>query len=283
VRNNCAVKLLPTFKNIAATTDDHKEVVMKSHFQPKPTNNSHRLSGSLSALFTLGMLALMSCATAWAGPAPTVQLLTPRPTFQGILEGTGPAIIDFPVKNNSGVTLILDYAFCAIAHGGPDTDDYANFSGNNGDGGLLSGSLILLPNQVGHYIYSFTSPGDGLETDNDFGLDPVTFSIEMSPLGNHTPPPINNISSAIGFVAWVDQGGYNPPNLVALNDLFNFQNPQPQLLYANGIIGTDSNGSPFALSTIKVSDTPEPSTLLMLGSSLLAVGGFMRKRLSARG
>jgi hypothetical protein len=252
---------------------------MKRHFHTNAMNSSRRLAGSLLALFTL---ALLSCATAWAGALPAVQLLTPSPTFQGILEGTGPAIIDFGVKNNSGVTLILDYAFCAIAHGGPDTDDYANFSGNNGDGGLLSGSLILAPNQVGHYIYSFTSPGDGVETDNDYGLDPVTFSIEMSPLGNHTPPPINNISSAIGFVAWVDQGTYNPPNLTALNDLFNLQNPQPQLLYGNGIIGRDSNGNPVALSTIKVSDTPEPGSLLLMGSGVIGLSGVLRRRWIAR-
>jgi hypothetical protein len=255
---------------------------MKNHFQANSTSHSRGLSGSLLTVFTLGILALMSCATAWAGPVPTVQLLTPKPTFQGILEGTGPAIVDFPVKNNSGVTLILDYAFCAIAHGGPDTDDYANFSGNNGDGGLLFGSLILLPNQVGHYIYSFTSPGDGTETDNDFGLDPVTFAIEMSPLGNHTPPPINNISSAIGFVAWVDQSAYNPPNLAALNDLFNFKNPQPQLLYSNGIIGTDSNGNPLALSTIKVSDTPEPGSLFLLGTDVIGLSSVLRRRWMAR-
>jgi len=226
-----------------------------------------------------GLLALLTSPNSSA--VPLVEILKPTPGAS-IPEGGGPAIIDFRVMNNSGVILILDYAFCSISHGPPDPDDFANFTGNNGSGGLLGGDLIIAPGQIGHYTYSFSSPpdapADAGDENADFGRDPVFFALEMSPLGNHTPPPINRISSAIGFVAWVDQGAYNAPNPVALNALFNLQNPQPNLLYQNGIIGMDSDGNPFGLSLVQVNDTPEPVSSLLIGTGLVSLAGVLRRR-----
>jgi hypothetical protein len=234
----------------------------------------------------IGLLGLV-LATLITGPAalglPIVQILTPTPGAF-IPEGGGPAIIDFQVKNNDPVnTLILDYAFASITPGPPDVDDFALFTGANGSGGLVSGSLTIKPGATGDYKYSFSSPGDSDNENNDFGVNQVFFDIEMSVLGmTCTGPPVNTISSKTPLILWVDQSGCgNTPDATALTSVMNLQNPQLNIpphnkLYTDGIIGTDAAGNPFGLSTVQVNDTPEPSGLLMMVSGLLTMAGLRR-------
>jgi hypothetical protein len=157
----------------------------------------------------------------------------------------------------------------------------------------VSGALTIGPGVIGHYTYSFSSPGDPNDTNPrenfDFGINPVFFAIEMSVLANNcTGPPVNTISSATPLVVWVDQSGCpNPADSVALTSVLNLQNPQVNApphnkLYANGIIGTDADGNPFGLSTVRVNDTPDASTFVLLGSGLLCVAVLRRRMFTRR-
>jgi hypothetical protein len=247
-------------------------------------NSSLKFLGLVLSTLTTGSIA-------WG--LPLVQILVPTPGAV-IPEGGGPAIIDFRVMNNDPVnTLILDYAFASITPGPPDVDDFAHFSGTNGNAGLVSGSLTIGPGAIGHYTYSFSSPADPNDPNPaenlDFGLNRVFFAIEMSVLANNcTGPPVNTISSATPLVVWVDQTGCpNPADGVALTSVLNLQNPQLNApphnkLYADGIIGTDAAGNPFGLSTVQVNDTPDPSTLVLLGSGLLGVACLRRRMFKQR-
>jgi hypothetical protein len=225
------------------------------------------------------LVAIMALTIGSSAFANTLSPLIQSPPGASTLEGGADVHLTFKVFNPNNFTMILDYAFCSITHGPPDPSDYANFSGNNGDAGLLGGALIIPGKSWGDYSYSFT-PVSPADYGTDFGHDPVFFAIEMSPLGNKTPPPINNISSAIGFVAWLDlTGNGDIPQQPALGQLLNMQNPQPNLLYADGVIGTDGKGNPYGLSFVNVYDTPEPSSLLLLGSGLVGTAGLLRRRL----
>ncbi len=227
----------------------------------------------------LASVSLVTWAAAWAGAVPLIEIMSPA--GQSIPEGGGPVTLDFQVKNNSGMTLLLDYAFCAITHGPPDPSDFANFSGKDGDAGLVSGALTIAAGATGDYEYSFTSPDPPDSGEPvDYGHDPVTFAIEMRPLGMITPPPIQNISSAIGFVAWVDTSGTSgTPQDPALTDILAGNNPQPNLLYSNGIIGTDANGNPYGTSFVNVFDVPEPGSISLLGAGISFLGLILRTKL----
>jgi PEP-CTERM motif-containing protein len=228
----------------------------------------------ISAVLVLTMVFTI-CSTAWAN---TLQPIIKSPHGVSTLEGSADVSLTFKVYNPNNFTLILDYAFCSITHGPPDTSDFANFSGNNGDAGLLGGALIIPGMSWGDYSYSFT-PVSPADYGTDYGHDPVFFAIEMRKL-DITPPPINVISSAIGSVVWIDSSGQGEyPLQPALGQILNLQNPQPNLLYNGGAIGIDAKGNPFGLSYVDVYDTPEPSSLLLLGSGLVSVAGLLRKRL----
>jgi hypothetical protein len=238
------------------------------------TTHSQHLRRTVITIAALSLLNLMICSAAFAD---TLAPIITSPAGASMVEGGGPVELTFKVFNPNNFTLILDYAFCSITPGPPDTSDFAQFSGNNGSASLVAGALIIPGKTTGKYTYSFSSP-DAADIGTDYGKNPVTFAIEMSPLGNHTPPPINIISSAIGSIAWVDLSGIgNLPQQPALSQILNLQNAQPNLLYKNGV-----DGKPPGMSFVKVSDVSEPSSLALLGSSILGLGGFLRKRILRR-
>jgi hypothetical protein len=231
---------------------------------------------SCITLLMLGLLTLMVCPTLRADG---LLILSPTPGVSALEGSVITPTIDFFVQNNTNQTLILDYAFFQISPGGgPDGSDFAWYPE------VQSFALTLAPGAIGDYGVNFiTDPGDPecTPTDCDFGLDPVMFAIEMRPLDGMTPPPVSSVSNINGkpvAISWFNFGPSNTPNPVALNDLLNLQNPQPGLLYNDGIIGTDADGNPSGQSSVAVHDT-EPGTLLLLGSGLLGLAGLLRKRL----
>jgi PEP-CTERM motif len=233
--------------------------------------------------------------TTWANPLflPPIVIAPPGQT---ILEGQK-TNLTFNVFNPNPVPLILDYAMAKITttH---DTTDWLHFAGNNGSAGLGSASLIIAPFGVGQYKYNFIT--DLLDTGPaKDGRNDVSFGIEMSPiLGNGGIFVVNVNGVFLGLIL-----PNNPPNVVnpaVLNNLLG-ANPQfpcqvangcnpfapnfnnNQLLYQGGLLGIDfPNLTSPSVVTVFVSDTPEPSTLLMLGSGILGLGGFLRKRLLTR-
>ena len=228
--------------------------------------------------FGLVLAVLIGCSSARGAALLPPVIISP---VSGALltEGGGPVTLDFMVHNPNGVTLILDYAFASITPGPPDLTDFAQFTGTNGNGGLVSGDLTIGPNATGNYIYSFSSPADlpGAPENADFGVDPVIFAIEMS----EEPavcvgPPVNTISSKTPLVVWVDLSGCgDTPNAGALTSILNGQNPQSNvppnnLLYTNGLIGQGVLG-PFGMSSVQVNDVPEASSLFLTVAGLLGL------------
>jgi hypothetical protein len=216
-------------------------------------------------LVGLIVAALSIGSNAW-GAAILPPVITSPAGPARVYEGGGPVTLTFSVVNPNGFTLILDYAFASIT---PDVDDFALFSGMNGNAGLVSGSLLIGPGGTGFYTYSFTSPPDvaGAPEDNDVGTNPVFFAIEMSEeparcLG----PPQNTISSATPVILWVDLTGCGEtPNAGPLGQILAGMQPTG-LLYTNGV-----NGAPPGVSAVLVSDTPELPNLFLMVAGLIGV------------
>jgi hypothetical protein len=215
--------------------------------------------------------ALFIGSNAWGSPIPPpLPPVITSPAPVGVVEGHGPVTLTFSVFNpnlGAGDTLILDYAFASIT---PDVDDFALFSGMNGNAGLVSGSLLIGPGGTGLYTYSFTSPPDvaGALEDNDVGTNPVSFAIEMSlwPGPPCVGPPQNTISSATPVILWVDLTGCGEtPNAAPLAQILAGMQPTG-LLYTNGV-----NGAPPGVSAVLVSDTPELPSLFLMVAGLIGV------------
>jgi len=218
--------------------------------------------------------ALFIGSNAWGSPIPPpLPPVITSPAPVGVVEGHGPVTLTFSVFNpnlGAGDTLILDYAFASIT---PDVDDFALFSGTNGNAGLVSGSLLIGPGGTGLYTYSFTSPPDvaGAPEDNDVGTNPVSFAIEMSEEpAKCIGPPQNTISSATPVILWVDLTGCGEtPNAGPLGQILAGIQPTG-LLYTNGV-----NGAPPGVSAVLVSDTPELPSLFLMVAGLI---GFVTAR-----
>jgi hypothetical protein len=192
--------------------------------------------------------------------------------------------VSFDVGNPTGQLLILDYALAII--NGPGGDD------------LVSFSSVTWPSFIGPgggtFTYGITSPMDTDHTPDD-GLNTVSFYVEYSLASSATNQQYITTIGQGTFVYNIGGGSQGTENFGTLGLLLNCASkpgplPNPCNVW-NNLLFDGQNGATVAYqgfpqpanAFVDVLDTPEPSTLLMLGSSLLGVGSFMRKRLSVRG
>jgi hypothetical protein len=249
-------------------------------------------------LSAIGLLAVLSTSARAEGVLPLTV-----PGNVGTLEGSGPFQMTFTVFNNTGSTLLLDYALAVITPLGPDPDDIASFAGAGGSNGLASANLYMLAGKTASFTYNvFTpNPPDG----NDFGVNRFDFYSEFQTYTGPVSslPPQNNISSANNFVAFVAQNStqFNEdPNAFAMLSAFAplaygqtlFTNVTPganptEGIYVASSISMLGDPNPFDKSPrIFVYDqgfgVPEPASIVMLGTAVLVLLGCSRIRRVSR-
>ena len=248
-------------------------------------------------LLGLGLLSLLSPRASALGVLPLG-----IPGNRSLLEGDPDFTMTFTVTNNTGNTLLLDYALAIITPLGPDPSDTVTFAGANGSNGLAGAPLYIPKGESRDFTYNLSTPHDPPDG-KDFGINRLDFFVEMHTYtGSLTSlPNPNNISSVNNFVQFVDQNTTSfseDPAALATVKSFNplpfgttlFTNTDPNSLPTDGVyvastISFPGDPNPFFDKSprIRVGDVPEPSGLVLLGTSALVAIGYMGRGRMRRG
>ena len=198
--------------------------------------------------------------------------VTVSPIYQavGVPEEGQVVQFNYTITNNNPYSVILDYAFFSITPGGPDT-------GDNGSGpGFTTWFPVIDPYTSSNWVVSVQisnggpcPPGGG--GDCDYGIDPLTFSSEWSPvLGS----PTVLIAPFDTFLVLLDDDSDLVPSAnyaIGVSGLFSGVIPSSPI---------DVGGQQVTVTgALGVYDTPEPGSLLLLGTGLLSLAGVVRGKL----
>ena len=241
-----------------------------------------RLGSSINSCLVAGFVLLLLLAPQIS--AANITLPVTSRSSPPIPEGDSTSV-GFTLSNPTNFPLILDYALAII--NGPGGDDLVSFAG-------VTWPSFLTPKGNGTFTYYIDSPPDD-DGKPDDGLNTVSFYVAYS-LATSLPNPQYTTTLGLGLFVYNigggSQGTMNLNTLALLNNCTANPGPLPNPCnIGNNLLFDGPNGTTVEYqgvpqpqyAYVDVYDTPEPSTLLLLGSGLLGSCGVLRKRGRARG
>ena len=163
--------------------------------------------------------------------------------------------------------------------------------------GPTSSSFMLLLEIAGYDdentfgIYSYSDPNKKLQVfagpDSPFDSAAVSFQGGSVQLGNHPSTKILNFGTAFGFYiatggaeTFYSEDSKNPGGLAQML-IYEFPGVANEYIIAIedlNRVGSDSDFDDMLVKASEVKPVPEPATMLLLGSGLIGLAGYARRR-----
>ena len=217
------------------------------------------IAGMIASAITLGVVDESLLATTFDLVGVTDPNLTARVDF-GYTSGSG--IISIDIQNTSFLAAGPDPRFTAFAFNVPaNVTGFSTFSGPPGWTGLYDLGDINTPGQFGFFdMAGLTGPNFEGGSPNDGIPRASTFNFEFTLTGSNLN--LLNEDSFLGLLSFDPAG---PPDESEQYFIGRFQRT-----------GSNEEGSDVAIPGTPI---PEPATMLLLGSGLIGLAGYGRKKL----